>query len=316
MPSRRQFLAACTALGTATVPGVAAAGTDRPTADLDAALTAFGSGDPSGRVAPRALPRIGDAATVVADEVPELAENAAGRLPSVPDALTARDGSPGALSEAPVRAATAAPAIDGVAALAVGIDFTARGPVVRARVTGADGAPSRAAALDALADAGLPFAALDPFAVRDGGDLALYAGVADRDDEQPFVLALLLVVLAAVVGTFVLGVSSSASGGGSGSGGARETPQVSFAFEYSSDTQLVTVTHQGGDSVPAEELQVAYESNGEVAVDTWQDDDDGRVTAGDSFTTEGPVDSGSAVRVVWQSSDGSGGAVLGEFEVP
>jgi len=314
MPSRRQFLLSSAALGAATLPGAAAADAGRPTADADAALNAFGSGVVSGRIAPRALPRIGEAADRVAAEAPAVADNVAGRLPSTGDALAAR-GALGALVDASLYVETVAPAIDGVAALAVGIDFTTRGPVVRARVTGSEGAPARAEALDALAEAGLPVAALDPFAVRDGDDLALYAGVADRDDEQPFVLALLLVVLAAVVGTFVLGLGSSTSGSSSASGSAREAPRVALSFEYNSDTQLVTITHDGGDSVEASELQVVYESDGSTAVERWQDDD-GTVTAGDSFTTSRPIDSGAALRVVWQSSDGSSGAVLGEFTAP
>jgi len=315
MPSRRQFITTCVALSAATVPGSATASTDRPTADPEAALAAFGSGDVTGRVAPRALPPIGEAAATVAEEAPEVADITAGRLPAAPDVLAARDADPGALGAADLHAAAAAPAIDGVAALAVGVDFTTRGPVVRARVTGSEGAPARAEALDALAAAGLPVAALDPFAVRDGDDLALYAGVADRDDEQPFVLALLLVVLAAVVGTFVLGLGSSTSGSSSGGGSAREVPQVAFSFEYSADTQRVTITHDGGDSVEANELQVVYESDGSRAVERWQDDD-GRVTAGDSFTTSRPIASGATLRVVWQSSDGNSGAVLGEFTAP
>ncbi|WP_254830139.1 type IV pilin [Haloglomus salinum] len=316
MPSRRQFLLSSAALGAATLPGTAAAASpSRPTADVDAALNAFGSGAVSGRIAPRSLPRIGAAADRVAAEAPAVADNVAGRLPSTADTLAARDGALGSLADAPLHVETVAPAIGGVAALAVGVDFTARGPVVRARVTGSEGAPARAEALDALAAAGLPVAALDPFAVRDGDDLALYAGVADRDDEQPFVLALLLVVLAAVVGTFVLGLGSSTSGSSSGGGSAREVPQVAFSFEYSADTQRVTITHDGGDSVDANELQVVYESDGSRAVERWQDDD-GRVTAGDSFTTSRPIASGATLRVVWQSSDGNSGAVLGEFTAP
>jgi FlaG/FlaF family flagellin (archaellin) len=316
MPSRRQFLLSSAALGAATLPGTAAASHSRPTADVDAALNAFGSGAVSGRVAPRSLPRIGEAAARVAAEAPAVADSVAGRLPSAADTLAARDGGLGTLADASLHVETVAPAIDGVDALAVGIDFTARGPVVRARVTGSEGAPARAAALDALAEAGLPFAVLDPFAVPDGDDLALYAGVADRDEEQPFVLALFLVVLAAVVGTFVLGLGSSTSGSNSASGSARAAPQVAFSFEYSGDTQLVTITHDGGDSVEASELQVAYESDGSTAVERWQDDDDGTVTAGDSFTTSRPIDSGGTLRIIWQSSDGSSGAVLGEFTAP
>jgi FlaG/FlaF family flagellin (archaellin) len=274
---------------------------------MDAALETFGSGEVTGRVAPRALPEVSEAAMTAADEAPALAEAAGGRLPSAPSTLATADPGLGALDDADLHATTVAPDIKGVDALAVGVDFAARGPVVRARVTGTDGAPARDAALDALSAAGLPMAALDPFAIPDGDALALDAGLPDRDDGQPVVLALLLVVLAAVVGTFVLGLGNQVSS---------TAPQISFEFDYDADSQLVTVTHDGGDSVPAEELQLAYESGGEIAVDTWVDEQDGTVTAGDSFTTGSTVDSGSAVRVVWQNTDGDGAAELGEFQVP
>ncbi|TSD08943.1 hypothetical protein DP107_17570 [Haloglomus irregulare] len=315
MPSRRQFIAGCTALGLGAVPTVGAAGS-RPTADLDAALDVFGSGDVTGRVSPRALPRLGEAVATVADVAPDLAETAAGRLPSAPEALATTESGLGALTDADVHATTVAPAIGGVDALAVGVDFAARGPVVRARVVGVDGAPARDGALAALSRAGLPVAGLEPLAVRDGDALALYAGVPDRGDEQPVLLALVLVVLAAVVGAFVLGIGGSASAGGSSSDRRTEAPQVSFSFEYDADVERVTVTHDGGDSVPAEELQLAYESGGGITVDTWVDERDDTVTAGDSFTTESTVDSGGTVRVVWQNSDGSGAATLARFDVP
>jgi FlaG/FlaF family flagellin (archaellin) len=304
MPSRRQFLAACTAAATATVPGTATASTARPTADLDRALAVFGSGDPSGRVAPRALPRVGDAAAVVAEAAPEVADDVAGRLPQVPAGAFDGDDGLGAFSDAPLRAATANPSVDGVAALAVATDFTARGPVVRARVTGIDGAPTRAAALDALSSAGLPVAALDPLAVREGDDLALYAGVTDRDGEQSAVLALLLVVLAAVVGTFVLGLGDSARGGGAS---RARPPQIAFSFDYRSGGAL-TITHDGGDSVAADQLRI----RGDGVNQAWGAS--GTVTAGDSVTVD--VSSDATINVIWFSEDRDTSATLARWTGP
>jgi hypothetical protein len=135
--------------------------------------------------------------------------------------------------------------------------ITTRGAPGAATVPGSAAASTDCpTALDALTEAGLPVAALDPLAVRDRDDLELYAGVADRGEEQPFVLALLLVVIAAVVGTFVLGLGGTASGSNSASATAREAPQAAFSFEDDSDTERVTVPHDGGDSVPAAEFQV------------------------------------------------------------
>ena len=313
MPSRRDVLCSVAAVGVATVPGSAAASTDRPTADVDAALRAFGSGAVDGRIAPRVVPRIGEAASTVSAEAPAVADAAADRLPTAPTAVASDGRVLGALADADLHAATVTPAIDGVDRLAVGVDFAARGPVVRARVTGVDGAPTRAAALDALTYAGLPVAALEPFAVPDGDDLALYAGLADRDDGQPIVLALLVVVLAAVVGTFVLGLGSSVSGGRSG-GVSRTAPNVSFGYEYDAGSGRVTVRHEGGDTVDAGELQVAYRSDGSIEVETWGGD--APVAAGDTFTTGQSVDSGATLRIVWYSDDGDTSATLGSFEVP
>jgi hypothetical protein len=316
MPSRRRFLTGCAALGlTSTLPTASAATGSTPTADLDAALDAFGSGHVAGRFSADAVGAVSDALPVAAAAAPDVTDRAADRLPVAVGgtSFATREGDLGTLETADLYAAAADPtALDGVAALAVGVDFTARGPVLRARVTGTDGTPSRAEALDALAAAGLPAVdAADPLSVPDGDDLALTAGFDARDDGQPAVLALVVVVLAAVVGTFLLGIGSGSAGGG------RETraPQVAFAFEYDGDTGRVTVTHEGGDSVAAGELMLAYESDGTRIEERWRDDD-GTVQAGDSVTTRRAVDSGNRLRVVWDSPDGSASAVLGAFEAP
>lgn len=298
MPTRRRVLRSVAALSAVTVPGTAAARTDRPPADVDAALDAFGSGAVDGRITPRALARLDDAISTVAARAPAVADESIGRLPSTP-AATASDGSAlGALSDADLRVTTVGPSIDGIAALTVGIDFAARGPVVRARVTGADGTPARGEALDALAAAGLPVATLEPFAVRDGDDLALYAGIAARDGEQSVVLALLLVVLAAVVGTFVLGFNNDPS---------RVTPQASFTFDYESDGTL-TVTHDGGDRIPADQLRII----GDGVSRHWGES--GTVTAGDSVTVQVPAD--ATVRVIWSGPEGEDSATLAKWIGP
>ncbi|MFB6205457.1 MAG: type IV pilin [Haloglomus sp.] len=324
MPSRRQVLTGLAALGTATVPGTASTAArtspSSPEVDLDAALDAFGSGAVDGRVTPRALSHIGEAASVVADEAPAVADGATDRLPSAPAALRSSDRAVGRLGRsvdasastnpnpnADLRTSTVDPTIDGIAALTVGVDFTARGPVVRARVTGTAGAPSRAAALGALADAGLPVAALQPFAVADGDDLALYAGVDARDDEQGVVLALLLVVLAAVVGTFLLGLGGSVSGGRSDTGTDSEAPHISFSFEYRSSGEL-TITHDGGDTVAADQLYLV----GDGTKRLWGQS--GEVSAGDSVTMN--VDADATIRILWRSEDGDGSAVLAEWTGP
>lgn len=104
-------------------------------------------------------------------------------------------------------------------------------------------------------------------------------------------------------------------GEGGGGGGSRgtpvEAPQVAFAFEYASDG-TVTIRHEGGDTVTTD-LQIRYEADGEVRMETWQAPEDG-IAAGDRYTTEMAVDSGSDVLVLWRGEDAS--ALLAQSQAP
>jgi hypothetical protein len=105
--------------------------------------------------------------------------------------------------------------------------------------------------------------------------------------------------------------AGEASGGSSARGTAVEPPQVTFGFEYDAQNRL-TVIHEGGDVVPTD-LQVRFESGGESRLETWPAGDDG-IAAGDSYTTDASVDSGSQVLLVWQGEGEA--AVLGKSEAP
>lgn len=128
------------------------------------------------------------------------------------------------------------------------------------------------------------------------------------------------VILAAVIGTFVLGLGSSIQ---------QQTPQAQFGFEVSDDNDdddvdTVTVTHESGDSIPTSELSLRAASES----GSWPGSGD--VTAGDSATvtddeatSNGALDlssgvelSGKTVRVVWASPGGDNTATLGKFDVP
>lgn len=108
----------------------------------------------------------------------------------------------------------------------------------------------------------------------------------------------LLVVLAAVVGSFVLGVGDASQS---------TTPTASFAFEHDVPNETAEITHDGGDSIPADELSVETDE-GTVG---W-DDEDGTVTVGDSVVVDAAR--GTTIRVVW--SDGSESMVLAQSTVP
>ena len=124
------------------------------------------------------------------------------------------------------------------------------------------------------------------------------------------------VILAAVIGTFVLGLGDSVQ---------QQSPTASFSFEYnesgagwSTDGGNVTAIHEGGDSIDAERLaiNVGGTSFNSTDIDGW----DGTVSAGSSGTVElasgDGAESGDAVRVVWTAADGSSSQTIGSGQLP
>ncbi|MCU4798789.1 type IV pilin N-terminal domain-containing protein [Halobacteria archaeon HArc-gm2] len=96
---------------------------------------------------------------------------------------------------------------------------------------------------------------------------------------------ILLIILAAVLGSFVLGMGESS---------AAATPQASFTVDYDAAGETAEITHDGGDAIPADELSV---ETGDRTV-AW-DDGDGEVTAGDSTAVDAAP--GTTVSVVWSA---------------
>ncbi len=145
------------------------------------------------------------------------------------------------------------------------------------------------------------------------------------------------VILAAVIGTFVLGLGDSVQ---------QQSPTANFAGDQGTETvdndpvTSLTITHEGGDSVAQENLDVtvngeqAYENNGGTAVAAWNSTGD--VTAGSSVSvvaygsnlsslnttaenqysgSANALSSGDTARVVWSSSDGSSSQTLFDREI-
>lgn len=108
------------------------------------------------------------------------------------------------------------------------------------------------------------------------------------------------VILAAVIGTFVLNLGGSVS---------ETAPQASFSWSENDDG-TVSVVHEGGDSF--EELSVIYTnaSDNSTATEPW----DGPISAASSVTTDNEVANGTDVRLVYTSDDGST-ATVGRFTV-
>ena len=149
--------------------------------------------------------------------------------------------------------------------------------------------------------------------------------IADDDAVSPVIGVILMVaitvILAAVIGTFVLGLGEQVQS---------TSPQASFNFEFESSTTggscgdiadsgttgTLDATHEGGDAINENRLSLttaggtvsdlescsAISSNGEdVSAGTTLD-----VDVGDQDT----------LRIVWESSDGETTSTLGKWDGP
>ncbi|GAA0670119.1 type IV pilin N-terminal domain-containing protein [Natronoarchaeum mannanilyticum] len=153
---------------------------------------------------------------------------------------------------------------------------------------------------------------------------------ADDDAVSPVIGVILMVaitvILAAVIGAFVLDI-----------GGSQEaTPQASWSYSYddggngwddSSGTpdDSFTVSHEGGDDIDASSLTFQYDGSAIADTDLeWSSGSapSGTISSGWSATVEedGTNDvissSGGSVSVVWESSSGDSSQVLTEGEIP
>ena len=159
----------------------------------------------------------------------------------------------------------------------------------------------------------------------------------DDDAVSPVIGVILMVaitvILAAVIGTFVLGLGDQVQS---------TSPQASFAFDYTNNTggnsDTLSVTHDGGDSIAAARLNAsisgatadaaiggAAEFGTAAATDADGGDlfASGDVSAGSSYTLDGgdfdvanvKFDEAS-VRVVWSSESGDNSATLGKWSGP
>ncbi len=159
-----------------------------------------------------------------------------------------------------------------------------------------------------------------------------------EDDAVSPVIAVILmvaitVILAAVIATFVLGLSDSVD---------NTAPQATFGFEYEQNeggSDVLTITHQGGDTIEGQNLNITADGAiskvpREVYVGT--DVFTGEITAGTRATVDnttfkddsndfiskrnGPDEkldlSGATIRVIYIDDAGSSSATLGTWEGP
>ena len=145
----------------------------------------------------------------------------------------------------------------------------------------------------------------------------------DSDDSRavsPVIGVILMVaitvILAAVIGTFVLGLGDS----------VESAPQASFNFDYDDSTGNVTVTHRGGDTVNANGTEIRVDG-GAIGSDTDIDLDDssvdslanvtnGTFQAGDSVDISANSGSITGSEIVLVTTGGDRQNIIARFEVP
>ena len=107
------------------------------------------------------------------------------------------------------------------------------------------------------------------------------------------------VILAAVIGSFVLGLGNSVQ---------QTAPNANFQFDFDSGT--VTATHTGGDTIPAEEtLQLTVDGSVENSSSS-------AFSAGSSFSGPYTEGDGDTVRVIWSSQNNETSQTLAQETAP
>ncbi|WP_396611911.1 type IV pilin [Haloferax sp. S1W] len=146
------------------------------------------------------------------------------------------------------------------------------------------------------------------------------------DDEavSPVIGVILMVaitvILAAVIGTFVLGLGEQ----------TESAPQASFSFQYNQSTDdYLNITHESGEAISSDQLSVStgvnFDSIGNDSLNkksaTWTEIRGGTaidVKAGSAVTITGNSSTldDQTVRVVWSSESGSSSATLQKWTGP
>lgn len=146
----------------------------------------------------------------------------------------------------------------------------------------------------------------------------------DDDAVSPVIGVILMVaitvILAAVIGTFVLGLGDQVG---------NTAPQASFGFDYNqSSADYLNITHESGDSISSEQLDIStgVEITNEdgltgAKTQSWTDLHGSTVDvqAGSSVTIQpagGETLADQTVRIVWTDEAGSTSATLQKWTGP
>lgn len=113
------------------------------------------------------------------------------------------------------------------------------------------------------------------------------------------------VILAAVIGTFVLGLGGSMG---------QTAPSASINWDWDASSSELTVTHSGGDRIDADQVRLMV--NGSVYCDDGTNHwDSETISAGSSCTaTEVSASFGDTARLVWDGGDRS--STISTYRIP
>mgnify|MGYP000687031579 FL=1 len=106
------------------------------------------------------------------------------------------------------------------------------------------------------------------------------------------------VILAAVIGSFVLGLGNSVQ---------QTAPNANFQFDFDTGNNTATATHTGGDSIPTSQLNVT--ANNSVGFS-------GSTVSAGSTSAEVDYTGADTVRVIWTSQNGDSSQTLAEESTP
>jgi len=110
------------------------------------------------------------------------------------------------------------------------------------------------------------------------------------------------VILAAVIGTFVLGLGDQVS---------ENAPQASLSFDFNTSNTSSTITHEGGETLEASNIGVEGDDGGVSGSPAFS----GTISAGDSAIYSG-VAKGETIRVVWTNPAGGSTNTIARATAP
>ncbi|WP_420191912.1 type IV pilin [Haloplanus salinarum] len=113
------------------------------------------------------------------------------------------------------------------------------------------------------------------------------------------------VILAAVIGTFVLGLGDQVS---------ESAPQASFSFEFNSSSG-VNVTHEGGETLDGANINMSGDTGNPGTDGLTNRNIPPTLSSGSVMTAEG-VQSGETVRVIWTNPAGGGTNTIARATAP